>query len=426
MGSVSIDRGEHRGKPDAEIAEGIARKHGYVAVVRYKNSADASEFTNFGTCQTEEEIRGYLSSPHCHDAEIIYDGRATALRVTEDLILKGRCELCGKRASRASLQLMAGNDFYICPKCGLLCCDSCYVRLPLASSPGYGTCPKCRVEVQRALPGFYGKQSGSPLSYRPDTPQIEKANSAREAADGTSSAPLLYNRRGKRTAKGLGIFLATAGAVLFVAGPFLAHIGALPALGGFMMFDLGGFLGLIALVLGIIGAVRGAGFGRGLALGGAVTVVFLAIALPAGKFPPINDITTDTVNPPQFVSAAALPANQGRDMKYPGGTFTEQQRAGYPDLVPLPLALPVDEAFKRVETAAHSLPDTEITRVDPAAHAIEGTSTTYLFRFHDEFVVEVRTDGSGSVVQMRSKSRAGKGDIGANAARIKALFAKLG
>ena len=76
-------------------------------------------------------------------------------------------------------------------------------------------------------------------------------------------------------------------------------------------------------------------------------------------------------------------------------------------------------------TARYCRLGTEITRSDPAAHALEGISTTRLFRFHDDFVVEVRADDGGSVVQMRSKSRDGKGDIGANAARIKALFAQL-
>jgi uncharacterized protein (DUF1499 family) len=219
--------------------------------------------------------------------------------------------------------------------------------------------------------------------------------------------------------------LATVAAVSFVAGPLLAHVGALPARSGFMLFGLGGLLGMIAVVVGIVAAARGADAGLSLVVAGAVTVTFLAIALPARRFPPINDITTDTANPPRFVTAATLSANQGRDLRYPGVTFAEQQRAGYPDLAPLQLALPVDEAFTRVETAARRLPDTEITRVDRAAYAIEGLTTTRLFRFHDDFVIEVRPDGSGSVVHMRSKSRDGKGDIGANAARIKALFAML-
>lgn len=163
MGSLNIQsiRDEHPGKSDADAAKAYAQKWGFIAIVRYKNSSSASDFTNIGTCKMEDEIRGYLTSPYCHSAEVIYDGRSTALRITDDLILRGRCELCGKRATRESLTLMAGNDFYICPKCGLMCCDGCYVRLPLTASPGYGMCPKCRVQVQRAIAGFYGDQSGT-------------------------------------------------------------------------------------------------------------------------------------------------------------------------------------------------------------------------------------------------------------------------
>ena len=173
MGSIRIDREGYPGKSDAEIAEIVAKQNGFIVIVRYKNSADAPEFTDFGTCQMEEEIQGYLSSPNCHEVEIIYDGRATALQITEDLILEGCCELCGKETNQKSLQLMAGNDFYICPECGLMFCDECYVRLPLTSSPGYGTCPECRVEVQRALPGFYGNQSGAPDDEADISPDAE-------------------------------------------------------------------------------------------------------------------------------------------------------------------------------------------------------------------------------------------------------------
>ena len=79
----------------------------------------------------------------------------------------------------------------------------------------------------------------------------------------------------------------------------------------------------------------------------------------------------------------------------------------------------------RVEAAAKQMPNWEILRSDPGAHVLEGVATSSLFRFKDDFVVEVRAQDNGSVVQMRSKSRDGKGDIGANAARIKAFFAKL-
>jgi len=219
--------------------------------------------------------------------------------------------------------------------------------------------------------------------------------------------------------------LGVAAVVAFVMGPILAHLGILPALGGFAVFGLGGLLGIVATVVGIIAAVRGRGVGLGLVCGALVAVVFLAVASRGGKVPRINDITTDTTNPPQFVAAGSLPRNQGRDMAYPGPSFAEQQRAGYPDLAPLSVAGSPDDVYKRVEAAARQMPTWQITRNDPAAHALEGVDTTALFQFQDDFVIEVRPQGSGSVVQMRSKSRDGKGDIGANAARINAFFAKL-
>jgi uncharacterized protein (DUF1499 family) len=219
--------------------------------------------------------------------------------------------------------------------------------------------------------------------------------------------------------------LGIGAVIAFILGPFLAHFRVVPPLGGFLLFDLGGLLGLIALVIGIVAAVRGAGLGRGLILGAIISVAFLAIAVPSRKFPPINDITTDTTNPPRFVKAGSLDGNKGRDMTYPGASFAEQQRGGYPDLAPLRLKTPVDDAFKRVEAAAKRMSDWEITRADAAAHALEGVATSWLFRFKDDFVVEVRPQDGGSVVHMRSKSRDGRGDVGANAARIKAFLAQV-
>ena len=56
---------------------------------------------------------------------------------------------------------------------------------------------------------------------------------------------------------------------------------------------------------------------------------------------------------------------------------------------------------------------------------LEATSTSRLFRFVDDVVVRVRSDGAGSRVDVRSKSRDGKGDFGVNAERIRAFRARL-
>ena len=157
MGSHDIAsiRDDYPGKSDIEAARAFAEKYGYIAIVRYKNSENSRDFTNLGTCTTEAEIRGYLTSPYCHETEIIYDGRSAVFNLNADHVLKGNCAECRRRPTRESLQIGAGNDFYFCPKCGLLFCDSCYGRLPLTSSPGYGMCPKCKVQVKRAIPSFF-------------------------------------------------------------------------------------------------------------------------------------------------------------------------------------------------------------------------------------------------------------------------------
>jgi hypothetical protein len=157
MGSFDIDaiRSDFPGKSDAEAAKSLAEKYGYIAVVRYKNSSNTSDFTNIGTCKTQAEIRGYLTSPYCHDAEIVYDARSSLFQMDAGYVLKSRCATCSKSASSESLRLGAGNDFYFCPKCGLLFCDDCYGRLPLTSSPGYGMCERCKVQVKRTLPSFF-------------------------------------------------------------------------------------------------------------------------------------------------------------------------------------------------------------------------------------------------------------------------------
>jgi len=221
--------------------------------------------------------------------------------------------------------------------------------------------------------------------------------------------------------------LGVAALVAFVVGPFLAHFEIVRALVGLGLFALGGLLGVIAAITGVVAFARGAGRAAlvGLIPAAVVAFLFIRAAAGAGGVPRINDITTNTQQAPEFVNAGSQPANAGRDMKYPGESFAQQQREGYPTLTGLPMSNPPDEAYQRVVAAAKAMPTWQITRDDPAAHAIEGIDTTWLFRFHDDFVIEVRPRDGGSVIEMRSKSRDGKGDTGTNARRIEAFFSRL-
>ena len=223
--------------------------------------------------------------------------------------------------------------------------------------------------------------------------------------------------------------LGTFGLAAAIAGPLAAHLELVAPLVGFLTMAIGLLLAVVSLLVGLVAVVRGGGAASGRAmLPGLVVVATVAVVLATtgrGDHPRINDITTDTERPPIFVAAPSLPANAHRDMGYPGESFAPQQRAGYPDLAALRLAVPPDEAYAKVLRAAQATEGWEIIREDAAARAVEGTETSWLFRFRDDFVIEIRPDGDGSVVHMRSKSRDGRGDMGVNAARIRAFFARL-
>jgi len=74
---IEILRENYPGKSDVESARAYAQEYGYLAIVRYKFNS-ASDFTHVGVCRTESEIRDYMTSPICCDAEVLYDGRPTA------------------------------------------------------------------------------------------------------------------------------------------------------------------------------------------------------------------------------------------------------------------------------------------------------------------------------------------------------------
>jgi uncharacterized protein (DUF1499 family) len=211
-----------------------------------------------------------------------------------------------------------------------------------------------------------------------------------------------------------------------VLGPLAAHFGIAPPLGGFFAFVIGGVVGLLGLFAGIVTLRRGA-YRRGVAailLGGIPAVVLIGASVRSLGRPAINDITTDLTEPPNLFYAQGQPGNAGRDMVYPEA-FKDVVRSAYPDLKPLQLAEPPDEAFARALRLAQQRPGWEVGFVNGSGRVFEGVATSQIFGFKDDFVVRVRPDGTGSLVDMRSKSRDGKGDLGANADRIRSYLRDL-
>ena len=82
------------------------------------------------------------------------------------------------------------------------------------------------------------------------------------------------------------------------------------------------------------------------------------------------------------------------------------------------------EAFDRALAAVESM-GWVLVAAERDAGRIEATDTTFWFGFTDDIVVRLRPAGAGTRVDVRSVSRVGIGDVGANAARIRAYIQRL-
>jgi len=173
-------------------------------------------------------------------------------------------------------------------------------------------------------------------------------------------------------------------------------------------------IGLVAWLRRRRGGVAAVLFGLILSL--PVAGIGAVFEIAARTTPPINDISTDTEDPPVFWFTAT-PSD------YPAQN-AEPQRAAYPDVRPLDLPMQVDAAF----AAALSLVEErgwEVLSADPAESQIEAIARSRLFGFEDEVAIRVTETDTGARVDMRSRSRLGQIDRGANARRIEAFLADL-
>jgi uncharacterized protein (DUF1499 family) len=136
------------------------------------------------------------------------------------------------------------------------------------------------------------------------------------------------------------------------------------------------------------------------------------------SLPFIHDITTDTEQPPEFVAVVPLRAGATNPVDYPGEETAAQQREAYPDVRPLVLEQAPGAAFERALDTARGQ-GWKIVAAVPEEGRIEATATTFWFGFKDDVVIRITPLESGTRIDIRSKSRVGRSDVGANAARIR-------
>jgi len=225
--------------------------------------------------------------------------------------------------------------------------------------------------------------------------------------------------------------LAITGAVAVVGAPLGYRVGVLPLAIAFLALLIGVLLSLVVLPVAVTTLVRGRGapgsrrpvMGAA-AMSAATGLGPLFIVLSALGLPAIHDITTDLGDPPRFEAVVPLRADAPNSLEHGGQTVANAQRQAYPDLETLVLDHPPDRIVGWAHEVAQEL-GWEIVAVDPAAGRVEATATTLWFGFKDDIVVRVRRADGGARVDVRSVSRVGGGDLGANAARVRAFLERL-
>ncbi|MEP2652805.1 MAG: DUF1499 domain-containing protein [Paraglaciecola sp.] len=220
-----------------------------------------------------------------------------------------------------------------------------------------------------------------------------------------------------------GIFSVLA---LLLSGPlYQAEVLELrQAFMGFRVALIAGGITLALILIQVIFMRKNIGWGS---TGLAALCAVVAISLPLGMMnkgksvPAIHDITTDLVNPPRFNAILALRADAPNPAAYQGEEIASQQRTAYPELQTQSYKESSDKVFDAALASIENL-GFEVVAANKATGQIEAFDKTTWFGFIDDVVVRIQSAGDMTLLDVRSKSRIGRSDLGKNAERIHAIL----
>ena len=217
--------------------------------------------------------------------------------------------------------------------------------------------------------------------------------------------------------------------IIIVRSGFLEIVPALATFGAALIFAA------LAILLAFASFVtiwrQGLGGLRYSILGLLLGLLLLAypgyLGYRASKLPMIADITTDTANPPRFDVLARL--RPRGSSAYPGAAVARQQQAAYPDIGPLevdaPIKLVYDMTLALVSKRKWHVVDARAPTPGRREGDIEAVARTLIMGFRDDVAIRFTAAGGGTRVDVRSASRYGLHDFGANAKRVRALLADI-
>jgi uncharacterized protein (DUF1499 family) len=224
-------------------------------------------------------------------------------------------------------------------------------------------------------------------------------------------------------------------ALLSVGG---VRLGGIPPVNGVVVYAsslTGATLAVVAAAGALMRIWRQGGPGTGLAVRGLLLA--LAVMLPAAWFgtlavrlPMLNDVTTDLSEPPSFGrSRAASDARGGLIVPEFNMATAQDHQDAYPELQPIIVDAGPEEALTLALRAATNVGWRVLDSVAPSGRTgigrIEATDRSLVFGFQDDITIRIRPALNETRIDLRSASRIGRHDFGANARRITAFQKEL-
>lgn len=236
---------------------------------------------------------------------------------------------------------------------------------------------------------------------------------------------------------GWAMRIAGYSVVLIVAASVLHRLFGLAtpvALNLYILAFVGAGLGIVLAAYALwriwSGGYRGTGSSLvAVALASAILMWPVSLLPRIQALPNINDVSTDTVRPPAFLETAKRRPPGSNTVDYPGEEFASAQAKAYPDLRTLAVERDATETVTLVGQALRKLRMEVVREVAPDGRTgvghVEAVDRTLVLGFYDDVVVRVASNGRGALVDVRSASRFGRHDLGANAARVREILTAL-
>lgn len=220
--------------------------------------------------------------------------------------------------------------------------------------------------------------------------------------------------------------MASTTLFMMVLGSLGAKFGLLHYRIGLLLFALAAVLGIIVISVAAFSTRRQSNEQSRKALSSASVIAAIPVlimgfsVLSAGDAPMIHEVSTDLEQAPVFIAAVADEVERENQPSL-SEEVKAAQRSAYPELKTILSELTPEQAYAQAKSTAESF-NWEILAEHPGLGTIEAVDTSFWFGFKDDIAIRITPREQGSAIDLRSLSRVGKGDLGANAKRVTAFI----